>query len=154
MFLQGSPSVGKLKYQYGVEELKAVVGAPVAMSKEDYQMFKDRAMYYGPLPENGIEIFLKDGDTLEFGNHTMKVIETPGHTPGGICLLVDNDIFTGDTLFAGSIGRTDLAGGNYDSIIKSIKTKLMIMPDTIAVHPGHGPSSTIGNEKLMNPFMR
>ena len=117
-------------------------------------MFKDGAMYYGPLPENGIEILLKDGDALEFGNHTMKVIATPGHTPGGICLLVDNDIFTGDTLFAGSIGRTDLAGGNYDSIIESIKTKLMNLPNTIAVHPGHGPSSTIGNEKVMNPFMR
>lgn len=138
----------------GVEELKGIVNAPVAMSKEDNEMFINGEMYYGPLPEGGADILLKDGDTLEFGSHTMKVIATPGHTPGGICLLVDNDAFTGDTLFAGSIGRTDLAGGSYETIINSIKTKLMSLANTVAVHPGHGPSSTISYEKMANPFMR
>lgn len=145
---------GHFDHTTGVEELKSIVNVPVAMSAGDNDMFLKGEMYYGPLPEGGADILLKDGDTLEFGGHTMRVIATPGHTPGGICLLVENDMFTGDTLFAGSIGRTDLAGGNYETIMDSIKTKLMSLADTIAVHPGHGPSSTIGREKLMNPFMR
>lgn len=145
---------GHFDHTTGVEELKSIVGAPVAIGFEDNEMVLKGAMYYGPLPEGGADILLKDGDTLKFGGHTMTVIETPGHTPGGICLLVENDIFTGDTLFAGSIGRTDLAGGDYDTIIHSIKSKLMSLADTVAVHPGHGPGSTINREKLMNPFMR
>ncbi|WP_404988678.1 MBL fold metallo-hydrolase [Clostridium culturomicium] len=145
---------GHFDHTTGVEELKSIVGAPVAIGFEDNEMVLKGAMYYGPLPDGGADILLKDGDTLKFGGHTMTVIETPGHTPGGICLLVENDIFTGDTLFAGSIGRTDLAGGDYDTIIHSIKSKLMSLADTVAVHPGHGPSSTINREKLMNPFMR
>lgn len=145
---------GHFDHTTGVEELKNIVGAPVAIGFEDNEMFLKGAMYYGPLPNGGADIILKDGDTLKFGSHTMTVMATPGHTPGGICLLVENDIFTGDTLFAGSIGRTDLAGGNYDTIMHSIKSKLMALSDTVAVHPGHGPSSTIGREKLMNPFMR
>ncbi|WP_040193255.1 MBL fold metallo-hydrolase [Clostridium culturomicium] len=145
---------GHFDHTTGVEELKSIVGAPVAIGFEDNEMVLKGAMYYGPLPDGGADILLKDGDTLKFGGHTMTVIETPGHTPGGICLLVENDIFTGDTLFAGSIGRTDLAGGDYDTIIHSIKFKLMSLADTVAVHPGHGPSSTINREKLMNPFMR
>lgn len=145
---------GHFDHTAGVEELKNIVGAPVAMAKEDNDMFLQGAMFYGPLPAAGADIYLKDGDTLEFGNHTMKVLVTPGHTPGGISLLVDNDIFTGDTLFAGSIGRTDLPGGNYETIMHSVKNKLMPLANTIAVHPGHGPSSTIGHEKMTNPFMR
>lgn len=145
---------GHFDHTEGVEELKSIVGAPVAIGEEDNKMFLKGEKYYGPLPQGGADILLKNGDTLKFGSHTMKVISTPGHTPGGICLLVENDIFTGDTLFAGSIGRTDLAGGNYDTIMQSLKSKLMTLSDTVAVHPGHGPSSTIGRERLMNPFMR
>lgn len=145
---------GHFDHTEGVEELKSIVGAPVAIGEEDNKMFLKGEKYYGPLPQGGADILLKNGDTLKFGGHTMKVISTPGHTPGGICLLVENDIFTGDTLFAGSIGRTDLAGGNYDTIMQSLKSKLMTLSDTVAVHPGHGPSSTIGRERLMNPFMR
>lgn len=145
---------GHFDHTEGVEELKSIVGAPVAIGEEDNKMFLKGEKYYGPLPQGGADILLKNGDTLKFGGHTMKVMSTPGHTPGGICLLVENDIFTGDTLFAGSIGRTDLAGGNYDTIMQSLKSKLMTLSDTVAVHPGHGPSSTIGRERLMNPFMR
>lgn len=145
---------GHFDHTEGVEELKSIVGAPVAIGEEDNKMFLKGEKYYGPLPQGGADILLKNGDILKFGGHTMKVISTPGHTPGGICLLVENDIFTGDTLFAGSIGRTDLAGGNYDTIMQSLKSKLMTLSDTVAVHPGHGPSSTIGRERLMNPFMR
>ena len=96
---------------------------------------------------------LKDGDVLKLGDYDVEIIHTPGHTPGGICIKIGNDLFTGDTLFAGSIGRTDFEGGSYDEIISSIKDKLVKYPDETIVYPGHGPSSTIGREKKYNPFI-
>ena len=97
---------------------------------------------------------LHDGDTIQVGNIKFKVLHTPGHTPSGICLLTDNVVFTGDTLFAGSIGRTDFPGGSYQDIIHSIKTKLMPLPDNVKVYPGHESFSTIGDEKKYNPFLQ
>lgn len=96
---------------------------------------------------------LKEGDEIAAGAISLKVIHTPGHTPGCICLLGDGFILTGDTLFAGSAGRTDLPGGSYEDIIESIQIKLKQLPDALKVYPGHGPSSTIGEEKRNNPFM-
>jgi len=96
--------------------------------------------------------FLKDGDTLKIGNIIVEVIHTPGHSPGGICLKFDNKLISGDTLFAGGVGRTDFPGGDGYALIKSIKEKLFTLPDSTEVYPGHGPSTTIGNEKLYNPF--
>ena len=93
-------------------------------------------------------------DELEIGDTIIKVIHTPGHTPGGTCFLVDNHLFTGDTLFKESIGRTDLWGGDYKAIMKSIKEKIFILPDSIEIHPGHGEYSTIGYEKRNNPHIR
>lgn len=145
---------GHFDHTTGVEELKSIINAPVAMSKEDNEMALSSIKFYGPMPESGADIILKDGDTLSFGKHEIKVIATPGHTPGGLCIRIEDDMFTGDTLFAGSIGRTDLPGGNYEVIIDSIQRKLMPLSDNIAIHPGHGPSSTIGREKSINPFMR
>ncbi|MCP4295067.1 MAG: MBL fold metallo-hydrolase [Proteobacteria bacterium] len=89
-----------------------------------------------------------------FGNEEIQIIETPGHTPGGVCLLIGNDIFVGDTLFAGSIGRTDLPGGSTETLLNSIKTKLMPLDDKLVVHSGHGPETTIGDEKRLNPFLQ
>ena len=100
------------------------------------------------------DIHLKDSDTITFGNITFKVIHTPGHSPGGICLYTPGHLFVGDTLFMGSIGRTDLPGGNYDTLISSIKTKLLNLDESTVVYPGHGPETTIANEKRMNPFLR
>jgi len=100
------------------------------------------------------DILLKDGDIIEFGDEKAQVLHTPGHTLGGICIKIGDSIITGDTLFTGSIGRTDLLGGDYDSIINSIKDKLMIYPDDIKVFPGHGAPSTIGRERTSNPFLR
>ncbi len=97
---------------------------------------------------------LKDGDKIVLGNETVVVIHTPGHSPGSICLLMENIVFTGDTLFAGSIGRTDLYGGSYDNIIRSIKTRLFTLGDHVMVYPGHGPCTTIGHEKQHNPFFQ
>jgi glyoxylase-like metal-dependent hydrolase (beta-lactamase superfamily II) len=96
---------------------------------------------------------LKDGDTIELGDLTFKVIHTPGHSPGGICLHVDDCLFVGDTLFCGSIGRTDLPGGNHQQLINNIKNKLLGLADETKVYPGHGPATTIGHEKRHNPFL-
>jgi glyoxylase-like metal-dependent hydrolase (beta-lactamase superfamily II) len=97
---------------------------------------------------------LNEGDVINVGNVKLEVLHTPGHTEGGICLSTKGVVFTGDTLFNESIGRTDFPGGNYEDIIKSIKQKLMIMPDETVVLSGHMGDSTIGHERKYNPFLR
>jgi hydroxyacylglutathione hydrolase len=144
---------GHFDHTTGVDGLKAETRATVAMSKEDNDMILSNSMYYGPLIKGGADLLLKHGDVLRFGKYEIEVLATPGHTPGGICLLADGNIFTGDTLFKGSIGRSDLAGGDHNKLMASIKNKLMPLSDSIAVHPGHGPSSTIGQERMENPFL-
>lgn len=96
---------------------------------------------------------LEDGDKITVGDLPLEVIHTPGHTPGSICLKWDETVFTGDTLFAEGIGRTDLPGGSEAEIIRSIKDKLFVLPDETKVYPGHGPATTIGHEKEHNPFI-
>ena len=100
--------------------------------------------------------FLEEGEVLEFGNSKLNILFTPGHSPGHICLLntEENLIIAGDVLFNGSIGRTDLPGGDYDTLINSIKTKLLCLQDDTEVFCGHGPSTTIGEERLSNPFLQ
>ncbi len=97
---------------------------------------------------------LRDGDLIEAGDLKLKVLHTPGHTPGGISLLCDKVVFSGDTLFNCGIGRTDMAGGDYGKLMESIATRLMVLPDDTVVYPGHGPETTIGAEKRLNPFLR
>jgi len=99
------------------------------------------------------ELILEDNHTISLGTQTIKVIHTPGHTRGGICLLCDNMLFSGDTLFFEDIGRTDLPGGSYTEIVSAIKDKLMIMPDRTTVLPGHGEKTTIGHEREFNPYI-
>ncbi len=101
----------------------------------------------------GVNKPLNDGDKIQLGNLAIDVIHTPGHTPGGICLLCGNSLFSGDTLFASCVGRTDLPGGNEAQLINSIKNKLFVLNDDIKVYPGHGSETTIGNEKLNNPLV-
>ncbi len=96
---------------------------------------------------------LEGDETLQVGSLEIKVLPTPGHSPGGISLLVADHLFTGDALFAGSIGRTDLPGGDLDLLLDSIRTQLLPLPPETVVHPGHGPDSTIGREKASNPFL-
>jgi hydroxyacylglutathione hydrolase len=98
---------------------------------------------------------LSDGMRLEFGKRVIEVLHTPGHTQGGCCLLLQNQgvVITGDTLFADSVGRTDLPGGSHEQLMASIKAKLMPLPDDTVVWPGHGPSSTIGRERRSNPYI-
>lgn len=135
----------------GVEELAKALNIPFYISKTDEEYMLQDNFVYGTLPK--ASGYLKEGDTLSLGKHTIKVIETPGHTKGGLCFLVEDLLFTGDTLFQGSVGRTDLIGGDMAEIINSIKTKLLPLGDHIKVFPGHGPSSTIGVEKVRNPYL-
>jgi len=102
---------------------------------------------------------LADGDTLPLGSETLQVIHTPGHTPGGVCFLVRREgepgvLFSGDTLFAGGIGRTDFPGGSYVGLLDSIQQRLFALPDDTVVYPGHGDPTTIGEERRTNPFLR
>lgn len=96
---------------------------------------------------------LKDGDEIVVGNLTLQVLHTPGHTRGGICLLHEGILFSGDTLFAGSVGRSDFPGGSHEQLIESIRTKLLTLPDDTAVYSGHGPATTIGKERRSNPWL-
>ena len=129
------------------------------MHPEDSEMLMDPAKTYPPFvggePINvSADIMVEDGMELQVSNIKLQVIHTPGHTKGGVSYLGDGVIFTGDTLFAGSIGRTDLPGGNYKILIKSIREKLLVLDDNLVIYPGHGPSSTIGNEYASNPYLQ
>ncbi len=97
---------------------------------------------------------LQDGEVLKLGEGELQIIHTPGHSKGSICIKCENELFSGDTLFAASIGRTDLEGSSHAEIIASIKNKLMILPEDMMVHPGHGAPTTIGREKMFNPFLK
>jgi glyoxylase-like metal-dependent hydrolase (beta-lactamase superfamily II) len=102
------------------------------------------------------DVLLEDGDTVEEAGIKLKVLHTPGHTPGGICLYAESEdlVFVGDTLFADSVGRTDFPGGDMDQLLQSIRTKLFPLPDKTAAYPGHGMRTTIGREKRANPFLQ
>ena len=108
------------------------------------------------LESAGITHYLKDGEKIKIGEGELEVIHLPGHSPGGIGLYDRKDGFliSGDTLFEGSIGRTDLEGGNLGRLLESVKKRLYTLPDSTVVYPGHGPATTIGQEKLSNPFVR
>jgi glyoxylase-like metal-dependent hydrolase (beta-lactamase superfamily II) len=133
-------------------------GVGVAIHQDDAAMLGDPSlnlsMFTGEnTSQTGEVSTLSDGDVIEVDGVSLKVLHTPGHTTGGICLLGDGYILTGDTLFQGSVGRSDFPGGSHNQLIKSIKDKLMILPDQTVVYPGHGPSSSIGYESHHNPFL-
>lgn len=143
----------------GLKGLKETLGAIIAIHEDDVDMLKDADKNLSSVMAMGKvelepDLLLREGDILEFGNEKAKVIHTPGHTRGSICLEINDVIISGDTLFAGSIGRTDLYGGDYDTLINSIKDKLMTYPDETKVYPGHGSPTTIGRERKYNPFLR
>lgn len=143
----------------GVMDLKNKLKVDLLIHEADADMLKDAQMNLSSIMAIGsIEItpdeFLNDRDVLEFGDVKLSVIHTPGHTLGGICLLSGDSLITGDTLFKGSIGRTDLAGGNHETIINSIRERLLVLPGKTKVYPGHGPGSTIEYEINNNPFLK
>jgi hydroxyacylglutathione hydrolase len=145
--------------------LKEVSGADILIHQADAPMLSGlsaSASAWGLRADDSpaADRLLEDGDTITFGNYTLTVLHTPGHTPGGICLYTEypnagslkKAVFVGDTLFAGSIGRTDFPGGDLDTLIDSIRTKLFALEDDVVVFPGHMGSTTIGVEKRQNPF--
>ena len=140
----------------GLGEVKAGTGAKVAIHADDAPGLQRISRFgsAGAAPAPAPDVLLKDGDELDVGSLRFHVIHTPGHTQGGICLLIDNYLFSGDTLFNTSIGRSDMPGGNGGQLIEAIFTKLLTLPDDIVVLPGHGPDTTIGAERAGNPFLR
>ena len=146
----------------GNHRVKELTGARIVMHELDDKMFNSEQGYemarqWGFTPSPPADIIVKDGDEIEIGDISLKVIHTPGHSPGGICLLGNGNLFTGDTLFVGGVGRTDLPGASMDQFMKSIREKLLTLPDETIVWPGHDygerPSSTIGIEKNTNPWL-
>jgi len=150
---------GHLDHICTVDKVRDKTGAKVLVHESDAAALTDSrlngsaafgmAVAYGSADE-----YLKDGDILDVGGLKLEIIHTPGHTSGGICVKVGNSIFTGDTLFRLSIGRTDLGDGDYGLIINSIKNRLMTLEDDTIVYSGHGTSSTIGYERKHNPFIK
>ena len=146
---------GHFDHTGAVEGLVKKYHLPVCISKNDYDMILDdnNDKIFAKIGNVKNFIFLKDNDIVKSGDLEFKVLETPGHTPGGICFLIEDILFSGDTLFNGSVGRTDFNGGNCDILIDSIKKKIMELPDNTIVLPGHGEESSVGNERMYNPFL-
>ena len=141
-----------------VSPVKSATNAHVLMHKSDEFLIQSAPMQaraFGmPAPQTfQPDRFVDEGEKIAFGELKASVVSTPGHSPGGICFVFENDVFAGDTLFYGGIGRTDFPGGNYHQLIESIKNKLFVLPDDMKVHSGHGPTTTIGREKKFNPFI-
>lgn len=150
---------GHIDHIAAIDEVSAVYPVPLAIHPADVYMYTEErtARMYGlkaPLVSRKPDILLEDGDTISFGTLTLKVLHTPGHTPGGICLLSEPYcVFSGDTLFHRSIGRTDFEGGSYDQLVRSIREKLYTLDEDLVVFPGHEGPTTIGEEKYENPFV-
>ena len=142
-------------HMLGVEELRKATGAPVAVHKSDVYWLQHAGEAFGLGQQAGVKADreLADGDELQLGEHSFEVIHTPGHSPGGICLLTTGILFSGDTLFSLGVGRTDLPGGDWNELIESVHDRLFTLPPDTVVYPGHGPSTTIGYEKANNPFV-
>lgn len=149
----------------GVAEAKRTLNAPIYLHKDDlflYQNAVRTGMMFGLTVEEPppVDRYYEGEGPITFGDYSVRVVHTPGHCPGGVCLAVSKSneaaaphLFVGDTLFAGSIGRTDLPGGDYDTLLKAITEKLFAFPDESIVYSGHGPETTIGREKATNPFV-
>jgi hydroxyacylglutathione hydrolase len=148
----------------GVAAAKRALGVPVYLHRDD-QFLYDRAVESGAMfglqvePQPPIDRYYTPGDVITFGRYEVRPHHTPGHCPGGVCLQIGRngdtgkELFVGDTLFAGSIGRTDLPGGDFNVLIASIRDVLFAFGDDAIVHPGHGPDTTIGKERRTNPFL-
>ncbi len=146
----------------GNRKIAEQTGAKIYMHALDDQFFNTHeghsvAMQMGFTPSPSADVLLNDGDIIPFGDKGLTVLHTPGHSPGGICLHVENNLFTGDTLFVGAVGRTDLPGGSMETLLRSIKDRILSLPDETIIWPGHdyggSPTSTIALEKRHNPYI-
>jgi glyoxylase-like metal-dependent hydrolase (beta-lactamase superfamily II) len=149
----------------GVDVAKAAFDVPIWLHPADLPLYEgvvEQGRLFGleVRPQPPVDRFYEPDMTIAFGDHVVRVRHTPGHCPGGVCLAISErggdaaELFVGDTLFAGSIGRTDLYGGDLDTLLASIRRVLFSYPDSSVVHPGHGPDTTIGAERATNPFLR
>jgi glyoxylase-like metal-dependent hydrolase (beta-lactamase superfamily II) len=146
----------------GNEEMKRKTGAKIIIHEDDAPLLTQtpRSMLamFGGRPSPPADQTVKDGEIIRAGEVSLKVLHTPGHSPGGMCLYGEGVVFTGDTLFVGGLGRTDLPGGSWEVMLNSIRTKLLTLPDETIVYPGHNygpsPKSTVKNERLYNPFLK
>jgi hydroxyacylglutathione hydrolase len=153
---------GHVDHMAGNAEMKKITGALIVIHRDDADMLTSTpAMYlrmFGAKQSPPADITVEEGDHITVGNVSLRVIHTPGHSPGGMALYGDGIVFTGDTLFVEAVGRTDLPGGSGPVMLRSIESKLMILPEDTVVYPGHNygrmPTSTIGHEKQYNPFLR
>ena len=149
---------GHFDHIFGLNSLKKSLNAPAVICKDDLVIsdnINEFTRLFG-LPDSvppKYDMYIKDGDEILLGSYKIKVIHTPGHTEGGVCYLVDGKLFSGDTLFRGSVGRTDLFGGNFGKLSDSIKNKLFKLDDKTEVFPGHGDITTIGFEKKYNEII-
>jgi len=148
---------GHIDHVGALKEVKEATGAEVAIHTDDAKSLHEQSIarafglsYPPPPPPDRL---LNGGDSIDIGDLHFLVLHTPGHSPGGICLLGEGVVFSGDTLFNYGIGRYDLPGGSHSHLMDSIHTKLMILPDNTIVYPGHGPDTTIGTERRGNPFL-
>lgn len=150
---------GHIDHILSVDEIKNEAGGKVVIHKDDAiglvnPDYNGSKTFFGEsIAFNPADVMVNDGDILYLGGNQLNIIHTPGHSPGGICIKAGDWVFTGDTLFFRSIGRTDI-GGDYDELIKSAREKLFTLDDSLIVYPGHGRSSTIGYEKQHNPYFR
>lgn len=138
--------------------LKELTSAPFLIHKGDMDLLdslEEQARYFGcqTVEKPSVDRFVSDGDTISFDNLELRVAHTPGHSKGGVCYLMKDKVFVGDTLFAGSVGRTDFPGCSFEELAASIQKKLLSLGDDVEVYPGHGPPTTIGNERRSNPFL-
>ena len=141
-----------------LDEVKEKTGAPVVVSSEDANVMNDDsftlANFFGTTsPDTQADIKVFHGDILHLGENELKIIHTPGHTLGSICVLCDSVLISGDTLFLESVGRSDFPGGSHTTLINSIRENLFPLNDEIRVYPGHGPMTTIAHEKMYNPYL-
>ena len=139
------------------KRLKEVTGAKLVIHRADAPMILDQGSsgsLWGMEVEDSPppDLYVEERDVITFGDISLQVLHTPGHSPGGISLLSNKMVFVGDTLFAGSIGRTDLPGGDYETLIRNVKEKIFPLGDDVVIYPGHGPKTTVGREKRSNPF--
>ena len=142
-----------------LEEVREATGAKVYISEADADMLlkpnKNLSIYMGKGYETKkADMFFHDGETITAAGFDFKIVATPGHTKGGVCLISGKTVFCGDTIFAESIGRTDLPGGSYPEILTSIKEKILVLADDMQLLPGHGPATTVGWERRRNPFLQ
>ena len=149
---------GHIDHIGALAQLKQMTKAQVMIHKKDSEMLSNPASNLSlfanqPIDSCPADGFLEEGDQVTIGDIKFEVIHTPGHTPGGISLWTDKMIFSGDTIFFRSVGRTDLPGGSWDQLIKSIKQKILTKDDDTVIYPGHGPPTTVGEEKTQNPFL-